>query len=87
MTTVFSNYKINKQHLYVVSIFLFYYLIHYLLLGYFTIRVEDLLDNEIVYNKIIGEFKELQRWKSTVTKALWGLYAAVTAWIVKILFW
>ena len=39
------------------------------------------------YNKIIGEFKELQRWKSTVTKALWGLYAAVTAWIVKILFW
>ena len=39
------------------------------------------------YNKIIGEFKELQRWKGTVTKALWGLYAAVTAWIVKILFW
>ena len=39
------------------------------------------------YNKIISEFKELQRWKGTVTKALWGLYAAVTAWIVKILFW
>ena len=39
------------------------------------------------YNKVISEFKELQRWKCTVTKALWGLYAAVTAWIVKILFW
>ena len=39
------------------------------------------------YNVIIDEFRELQRWKSTVTKALWGLYAAVTAWIVKILFW
>ena len=38
-------------------------------------------------NKIISEFKELQRWKGKVTKALWGLYAAVTAWIVKILFW
>ena len=39
------------------------------------------------YNVIIDEFRELQRWKSTVTKALWGLYTAVTAWIIKILFW
>ena len=56
MISVFLNNRINKQHLYVLSIFLFYYLIHYFLLGYFTIRVEDLLDNEIVYNKIIGDF-------------------------------
>jgi predicted nucleic acid-binding Zn-ribbon protein len=39
------------------------------------------------YNTIIDEFRELQRWKSVVTKALWGLYTAVLAWIVKILFW
>ena len=39
------------------------------------------------YNVIIDEFRELQRWKSTVTKALWGLYAGVVGWIVKILFW
>ena len=39
------------------------------------------------YNKIISEFKELKRWKGTVTKALWGLYTAVTAWVIKILFW
>ena len=39
------------------------------------------------YNVIIDEFRELQRWKSTVTKALWGFYTAVTAWIIKILFW
>lgn len=39
------------------------------------------------YNKIINEFKELQRWKGTVTKALWGIYAAIVGWIVKTLFW
>ena len=39
------------------------------------------------YNKIIGDFHELQRWKSTVTKALWGLYAAVISYLVKLLFW
>jgi len=39
------------------------------------------------YNVIIDEFRELQRWKSVVTKALWGLYTAATAWIVKMIFW
>ena len=39
------------------------------------------------YKVIIDEFRELQRWKSTVTKAIWGLYTAVTAWVIKILFW
>ena len=39
------------------------------------------------YNIIIDEFRALQRWKSTVTKALWGLYTGLTAWIIKILFW
>ena len=39
------------------------------------------------YNIIIDEFRELQRWKSTVTKALWGLYFAVVGYIVKLIFW
>lgn len=39
------------------------------------------------YNVIIDEFRELQRWKSTVTKALWGLYFAVVGYIVKLIFW
>ena len=39
------------------------------------------------YNTIIDEFRALQRWKSVVTKALWGLYTAITAWIVKVIFW
>ena len=38
-------------------------------------------------NKIINEFKDLQRWKGTVTKALWGIYAAIVGWVVKLLFW
>jgi hypothetical protein len=39
------------------------------------------------YNTIIDEFRSLQRWKSTVTKALWGLYFAVVGYIVKSIFW
>jgi len=38
-------------------------------------------------NNILEEFRALQRWKSSVTKALWGLYAAITGWIIKIIFW
>lgn len=39
------------------------------------------------YNTIIDEFRDLQRWKSVVTKALWGLYFAVIGYIVKSIFW
>jgi hypothetical protein len=39
------------------------------------------------YNTIIDEFRSLQRWKSTVTKALWGLYAAVVGYVIKLIFW
>jgi len=39
------------------------------------------------YNKIIRQFRELQQWKGAVTKALWGLYAAVIGYIVKLIFW
>ena len=35
---------------------------------------------------VIDEFKELQRWKRTVSKALWGLYAAIIGCIIKLIF-
>ena len=56
MSNTISNYEIKKQYFYITLIFIFFYLIHYLLNGYYTLRVEDLLDNEIVYNKIIGDY-------------------------------
>ncbi len=56
MLNISSNYEIKKQYFYIALIFLFFYLIHYILNGYYTLRVVDLLDNEIVYNKIIGDY-------------------------------
>jgi len=35
----------------------------------------------------LEEFKQMKRWKSNVTKALWGLYFAVIGYIVKLIFW
>ncbi len=35
----------------------------------------------------LEEFKRMQRWKSNVTKALWGLYAAIIGYVVKLIFW
>jgi len=35
----------------------------------------------------LEQFKQMQRWKSNVTKALWGLYFAVIGYIVKLIFW
>ena len=44
-------------------------------------------ENMPMYNAIIEDFKELKRWKSGVTKALWGLYAAGIGYILKLIFW
>jgi len=35
----------------------------------------------------LEEFKQMKRWKSNVTKALWGLYSAVIGYIIKLIFW
>jgi len=35
----------------------------------------------------LEQFKQMQKWKSNVTKALWGLYAAIIGYIVKLIFW
>jgi len=37
--------------------------------------------------KNLEQFKQMQRWKSNVTKALWGLYFVVIGYIVKLIFW
>ena len=53
----------------------------------FVVRVNKNTVFRESHNEIIEEFKELQRWKSTVSKALWGLYAAIIGYIVKLIFW
>ena len=35
----------------------------------------------------LEKFKQMQRWKSNVTKALWGLYFTVVGYIAKLIFW
>jgi len=35
----------------------------------------------------LDQFKQMQRWKSNVTKALWGIYTAIIGYIVKLIFW
>jgi predicted nucleic acid-binding Zn-ribbon protein len=37
--------------------------------------------------KDLEDFREMKKWKSNVTRALWGLYAAVLSWLAKTLFW
>lgn len=44
-------------------------------------------ENQPTYDKLLEEFKELQRWKGTVSKALWGVYAAMIGSIIKLIFW
>jgi len=45
------------------------------------------IETQPIYDKLINEFKELKRWKSTVSKALWGVYAAIIGSIIKLIFW
>ena len=35
----------------------------------------------------LEQFKQMQRWKSNVTKALWGIYTAIIGYIIKLIFW
>ena len=39
------------------------------------------------WTKDLEDFREMKKWKSNVTRALWGLYTAVLAWLAKTLFW
>ena len=38
-----------------------------------------------MYNKIIEDFMALQRWKDTVTKALWVLYVAAAGALINLI--
>lgn len=35
----------------------------------------------------LEEFKQMKRWKSNVTKALWGIYTSIIGYIIKLIFW
>ena len=52
-----------------------------------TERLDERDKNLAGWMKDVRDFHYMKKWKSTVTKALWGLYAAVIGYIVKLLFW
>ena len=37
--------------------------------------------------KDLESFRQMKKWKFTVTRALWGLYAAIIGYLVKMIFW
>jgi len=52
-----------------------------------TNRLDERDKNLAGWMKDVRDFHYMKKWKSTVTKALWGLYAAIIGYIVKLLFW
>jgi len=52
-----------------------------------TERLDERDKNLVGWMKDVRDFHYMKKWKSTVTRALWGLYAAVIGYIVKLIFW
>tara|TARA_R110002167_G_scaffold347877_1_gene558894 strand:- start:575 stop:883 length:309 start_codon:yes stop_codon:yes gene_type:complete len=52
-----------------------------------TDRLDERDQNMGKWMKDIRDFHYMKKWKSTVTRALWGLYAAVIGYLVKLIFW
>jgi predicted nucleic acid-binding Zn-ribbon protein len=52
-----------------------------------TDRLDDKDKSMAEWMKDLEDFREMKKWKSNVTTALWGLYTAVLAWLAKTLFW
>ena len=52
-----------------------------------TDRLDERDRNMEGWMRDIDDFHQMKKWKNNVTRALWGLYAAVVGWVVKILFW
>ena len=52
-----------------------------------TERLDERDKNIAGWMKDVRDFHYMKKWKSTVTKALWGLYAAVIGYIIKLIFW
>ena len=52
-----------------------------------TDRLDERDQNMSKWMKDIDDFHQMKRWKSNVTKALWGLYGAAIGYIIKLIFW
>jgi hypothetical protein len=52
-----------------------------------TNRLDERDKNLAGWMKDVRDFHYMKKWKSTVTRALWGLYAAAVGYIVKLIFW
>jgi len=52
-----------------------------------TSRLDERDKNLAGWMKDVRDFHYMKKWKSTVTRALWGIYAAIVGYIVKLIFW
>ncbi len=52
-----------------------------------TDRLDERDQNMGKWMRDIDDFHQMKKWKNNVTRALWGLYAAIISWIFKNLFW
>ena len=52
-----------------------------------TERLDERDKNLAGWMRDVRDFHYMKKWKSTVTKALWGLYAAVVGYVIKLIFW
>ena len=52
-----------------------------------TSRLDERDKNLKGWMKDVRDFHYMKKWKSTVTRALWGIYAAIVGYIVKLIFW
>ena len=52
-----------------------------------TARLDERDKHMSSWLRDVDDFHQMKRWKSNVTKALWGLYTVIIGWIVKNLFW
>jgi len=52
-----------------------------------TDRLNERDQNMGKWMKDIDDFHQMKKWKSNVTKALWGLYGAAIGYIIKLIFW
>jgi len=52
-----------------------------------TDRLDERDKNMGKWMRDIDDFHQMKKWKSNVTRALWGLYTVVIGWLFKNLFW
>jgi uncharacterized protein YydD (DUF2326 family) len=52
-----------------------------------TDRLDERDQNMDKWMRDIDDFHQMKKWKSNVTKALWGLYTVIIGWLIKNLFW